>query len=115
MSKVKAPNDVNDPDTVGQGPPAGIEEKAGSTISLFPNPIESEFSIQFNSPATQQIQFVVMDINGRIVQELLSTTVKEGQNEFRFVHLDLNPGVYFVRASSKAEILFNEKLVKSSY
>ncbi|MCB0480616.1 MAG: T9SS type A sorting domain-containing protein [Flavobacteriales bacterium] len=114
LSKVKAPEDINDPDTVGQGPPVAIQENTSvSKSNVFPNPANFKVNIEFEMNQDGLVAFQIVDVQGKVVKELIKTPVKQGKNEFSFFIIDLQPGWYFVRATSEHELVFNEKFVRS--
>ena len=71
--------------------------KEDLNVQVYPNPISTEFSIQFNMPAEGKINIQMTDIFGRQVAELLPLqSAQQGNHKFSFATPKaLAKGTYF--------------------
>ncbi len=69
-------------------------ENNGIASTVFPNPVLNRFTTRFELPAKQVLQFNLYDMNGRLVQVMLSRECKKGKNEFSFNTGALSKGNY---------------------
>ncbi len=75
-----------------------LSGKAGESIRAFPNPVRSEATVSWSSPATQLTLF---DANGRLVaQKLLNGTAGSTTIDLS----DLPAGMYLLRLEGSAQI-----------
>ena len=85
--------------------------KKSNTLSIYPNPVQSEFTLKFTSSYTGKVVFRLSDAVGHIILTL-SLEAKEGENSFVISGLtNMNPGIYFVRLQSPS-ILMTSRMVK---
>lgn len=89
--------------------PLGVEENTIQNFSLYPNPNNGDFNVQFNSTSTEEINLSVFDIRGR---EIYSNAY--ANNGFFNESIQLNnlqSGVYLVKVKDgKNEI--TKKFIK---
>jgi hypothetical protein len=84
-----------------------------SDISIFPNPFAESIHVLFTNEKTQDVKFVLYDINGREVTVLLQDQLPEGQVQFAFSPGPLASGVYLLRAeAADGSVLFTNRIVK---
>ena len=94
------------------GIPAGIETVYGADGSkVFPNPVTSNFSLEFSLENNCSLEISVEDMNGRLVKNLYSGKGSEGLNEFSFNKANLANGVYFIRIAADGLLKKTEKIV----
>lgn len=93
-------------DTLGFVPDYNAVEPANRNVqsyilhSAYPNPFNPSVTVVFSVPVNQNVTVKIYDINGKLVKDLLTGTVKPGQNS---VHWDATgnnnsrvvSGVYF--------------------
>lgn len=81
-------------------------------IVAYPNPVESALSLEFSSAYRQPVTIKLIDLSGRMIQDLYAGTVNSGQNQFRFsLNPNLPKGVYFIEIKDGFRRNF-QKLVK---
>lgn len=85
----------------------GIENDEGelptvlSITSVFPNPIESSFTVSVGMPAAGTVGIDLYDALGRRVQRVLEKTVLAGWQNISLARpRSLAPGVYFLKVSA---------------
>lgn len=84
-----------------------------SEVAIFPNPFAESIHVSFTNDETQNVKFVLYDINGREVTILLQDQLPEGKVEFGFSTGPLAPGVYLLRAeAADGSVLFTNRIVK---
>jgi len=65
---------------------------------LYPNPAEQFVQLSFNMERDQIVDFVIYDIQGRMVDKLLHTSCHDGNNLVTFNVISLSPGTYYLKA-----------------
>jgi subtilisin-like proprotein convertase family protein len=89
--------------------PLGVEESSIQNFSLYPNPNNGDFNIQFNSTSAEAITLSVYDIRGR--QIFLNTYTNNGFFNQNIQLNNLQSGVYLVKVKDgKNEI--TKKFIK---
>jgi len=79
---------------------------------VFPNPIsEKRFTTKFTMDKTQKVRFEMLDIQGKVISQMLYTRVKAGANEFSFSISDLAQGMYLFRMKGDDGYLSTEKVM----
>ncbi|MEL6824355.1 MAG: T9SS type A sorting domain-containing protein, partial [Calditrichota bacterium] len=63
----------------------------------YPNPFNPATTIPFSLPNRQQVRIILYDMNGRLVQNLLNTTLPAGNHQLNFNLQQLASGVYTYR------------------
>lgn len=80
---------------------------------VYPNPAWQFISAEFSIPHEQSVNFSIYDMQGRVVDDLLSTWCKEGRNVVQFNIGPLAPGAYFVKGvSAKGEVLLTSRFIR---
>jgi PKD repeat protein len=78
----------------------GVDERAGlGHLTLFPNPVEDELNVRFDLNNAQQVEFLVQDIAGKVVQ----SRYVQGQTGANLVVLGtegISSGMYFLQIRS---------------
>ncbi len=88
---------------------SGQYQQDNFAVTIFPNPANSNISIEINSNKNSNLAVSVMDINGRIyLKENIS--VNSGLSKSVLDISSLSSGIYFV-AIDNGEIITNKKLV----
>jgi hypothetical protein len=82
-----------------------------STMNIFPNPINSQATIEFYLENEMPVEISVTDIHERLVYETESTTMQAGNVRLTFNSEKLAPGVYLCRLQ-KGNNVFIKKLIK---
>ena len=92
MAKLVSPN----PNTVATVP-TGQE-----TAALYPNPAFQYIRLDFELDREEDLTFVIFDIQGRRVDQILEKRCKKGSNKIQFNIASLSHGVYFLKAHNPA-------------
>jgi len=71
------------------------------TINNYPNPFNSETTIQYEVPSSGFITLKIYDINGRYIEQLYSGYKPAGKHKINFSGKNFSSGVYFIQISSK--------------
>jgi hypothetical protein len=79
--------------------PLGIEANTESAFSIFPNPAENSFTIQFNLESESNIEILLSDISGRKVIQKNCGTLSSG-NQNIAIDAELSDGIYWVNVIS---------------
>ena len=79
-------------------------------MSIYPNPVVSEATINFNVEATASVSYQIYDLTGRMVQNATLGNYGQGSHSVNFNVNGLTSGSYIVRvqagsATSTAKIL----------
>lgn len=65
--------------------------------SLFPNPFNEDFTLNFESEFAEDARIEITDLTGKVINSY-QMYVQKGQNSFYFVDVSaLNPGMYMLR------------------
>lgn len=65
-------------------------------VNSYPNPFNSEATIEYSLPATGSVQLLIYNETGRMVSELLRGTVSAGTHRMRLNATGWSTGIYFV-------------------
>jgi hypothetical protein len=85
---------------------------AGSS-RLYPNPVSQIVQLQFEIPSEAVVRFVITDVQGRIVDQVLSHRCKAGKNKIQFDVVTLSPGIYFLKGvDDKGGEVMSQRFVK---
>lgn len=63
---------------------------------LYPNPAIHIMYFDFENPQAQELNFVIKDIQGRTVDNMLDQMCKKGKNRIQFNIASLTPGMYLL-------------------
>ncbi len=89
-----------------------LSESSHSNVTIHPNPFSDQISITFeNNVAESTTFFEILDLQGKMVMQVIKNEVTVGRNTEELVLEDLAAGVYFCRISS-ADGVKTIKLVK---
>ena len=67
------------------------------TVTMYPNPVQSEATVSFNVTGNTDVNFQVFDLMGRMVMNQNMGRFTEGQQEFRINTENLSTGSYILR------------------
>jgi subtilisin-like proprotein convertase family protein len=87
------------------GEVAGIE-----SISVYPNPFNENFNVQFNLHKPGSVNFEMFDLSGRKIYEKSADFTLAGMNEIQIANTNLTPGVYLLKVKT-ADANFVMKIV----
>jgi len=89
------------------------QEPAGSSVGLYPNPAWQFTQVEFTLPADQLVRFVIFDINGRRVDQVMESPCRQGRNLVQFNVAPLAQGTYFIKGiNARSEVLFSERFMR---
>ena len=66
----------------------------------YPNPFNPSTAIAFNLPGESSIRLSVIDMNGKVIAELLNGKVAAGRHELEWAPSNIPGGAYFIRLQS---------------
>ncbi|MDT8412884.1 MAG: T9SS type A sorting domain-containing protein [Vicingaceae bacterium] len=94
---------------LNDNPNLSVEEKVGSfaDVQVYPNPTVNEFTVEIEGKQPSSVQLVLMDISGRVMQQLRATANKTVLNL-----QDLPQGVYFLEVLSNTQKV-TKKIIKN--
>lgn len=84
---------------------------AFSTISLYPNPAQSELNIDLVSKNSTNAQIEIIDLAGRTIS-YQNKTIINGQNTIRLDVSSLNTGLYVIKITSSEGVFMQKFMVK---
>lgn len=88
--------------TVNQMARAGeAEGSIPKGFELFPNPSQSSVTLRFNLKRTQEVQVLLYDLQGRLLQEVQTGSLVSGIKELNFSVADLPAGPYFLQINTE--------------
>jgi len=76
-----------------------IVTKPSQFSKIYPNPGWELVSYEFNVATEQSFSFMIYDMQGRVVDNLVNQYCKEGKNILQFNIAPLAPGTYFLKAT----------------
>jgi len=85
-------------------------QPAAGTISVYPNPAKQGFTVVYESPTAQRVQFVLINQYGSVLQKH-SFDVAAGQNKLRLSTGAVRTGLYFVRVSSTTGVVADKVFI----
>jgi hypothetical protein len=93
---------------------SSIEEQK-TTTQLYPNPVIDLFYLKFTCDKLQDIIINLVDMQGKVVQNLFKGNVNRGTNTLTFNKNAISAGIYIVQVlSSSNTIISKEKLIVGS-
>ncbi len=72
------------------------EAQVLSMTAPYPNPVRGSAMIRYTLPINTKVTLSVIDVQGRVVHEVVSEVQSVGAHAVRFTS-DVNPGMYFLR------------------
>jgi len=67
----------------------------------FPNPFNPSTSIKFSVPSSSQVKLIVMDITGKVIDNLVDENLVAGNYEYKWNASGIASGIYFYKIISK--------------
>ncbi|MBI5538976.1 MAG: T9SS type A sorting domain-containing protein [Bacteroidia bacterium] len=80
-----------------------IEDKTNQ-LNIYPNPSNSEFTIELTNTDSKIYQIIITDITGKLIFETFCRSKKYFFNEFKLL-----PGIYLVKI--KGDKVYNKKII----
>ncbi len=75
--------------------------KTNTQTNLFPNPAMEYVKFEFSIARKQHMDFVICDVQGRVVDKLLSQVCEAGKNVIEFNIASLAPGTYLLKGKGE--------------
>ncbi len=86
--------------------------KSSEQVSTYPNPFATTATIEFVLPQATSISLGIYDINGQLVQQLISNEAKDqGIHQVKVNGTTLVAGIYFYRLQTSKEILSGQMIL----
>ncbi|MCF8234110.1 MAG: TIGR03790 family protein [Bacteroidales bacterium] len=82
-----------------------------SGISVFPNPVDDDFTIEFSSKSKGEVNIRIVDLKGRVVSSRFHEQA-EGINRIRLDASEIPQGIYAIILGDENGYRFSKKLVK---
>lgn len=98
-SKTKAQIDIPAPSGVLQGT-ISLTEQSFEVFALYPNPAQEQLHLQLGSTKVQEVAVQIVNIQGKIIKNVGSSSFEQGVYEWLIPVRDLAPGIYFLRLSA---------------
>lgn len=85
-----------------------------TNANIFPNPAHIQFSVDFEMSEDDDVDAFLVDMTGKVVQQLVKTRTFEGKNRLIFDTRALSQGVYelIIKSSNSGEVILSERIVK---
>ncbi|MFA6152497.1 MAG: DUF4331 family protein [Chitinophagaceae bacterium] len=83
-------------------------------MAAYPNPFKTSVSFKYKLPGKGNVMISILDINGRLIQELPQGNVAAGEYVAEFNGNNLVPGNYFAKLTVDGAVVNTTKLVKSN-
>jgi hypothetical protein len=80
-------------------------------VSLYPNPVNDEATLNFNLANNSNVEINVHDVSGKIVSSKSLTNLNAGNNSTTINCTDLTNGIYYVTVTTNGSTL-TKKFVK---
>ncbi len=88
-----------------------IQNDIDNDINLFPNPVQSKATVEFNLSEINNVSISIVDAVGRTVKSISTNNLQQGQNKITLDFYEFNNGIYFLRIKSN-DGLQTIKLIK---
>ena len=94
--------------------PLGIPDfkNAELSLSIFPNPFQSETTVQLTVNVSSKIKVNVKDLNGKIIGVLANKLFEPGNYQLKFEDNSLAKGVYLIEVLKDNKQLVSKKIIK---
>ncbi len=81
-------------------------------VEVYPNPVQERFNLEFQLEKKSLVNIYIVNVEGKMVKQLLYANVRAGLNEFSFNTNALSSGTYFLIMEDRAHnVLKSEKIV----
>ncbi len=80
-------------------------------VTMYPNPVNTELTVDVNTPDATRAQVKIMDATGRVVRTV-ELTLQAGSNSTKIDMQSLTDGLYLVRISNQKEINYTQTIRK---
>lgn len=83
-------------------------------MAAYPNPFKTSISFKYKLSGKGNVMISILDINGRLIQELPQGNIAAGEYVAEFNGNNLVPGNYFAKLTVDGAVVNTTKLVKSN-
>ena len=77
----------------------------------YPNPFNPITNISFNLPTAMNVDVNILDIQGRLIQNIVSDGFNQGLNELVIDGNNLSSGLYFIQLIAEQDIHYTKVLL----
>lgn len=91
----------------------GLNETGFNATELFhvyPNPSQGEITISYNLPATTDVQLVLFDLAGKVIEEQKHDRLASGEGKIFLQNNEMRNGTYLLQVRANEEI-FHKRLI----
>ncbi len=78
---------------------------------VYPNPVSDLFNLEFELKEVEEVEIVIVDINGKVIKSFYKELTNTGVNRLTFNKNALSAGIYFLKVESTSKIIANEKFI----
>ena len=79
--------------------------------SAYPNPFNPVTNISFSLPSKMEVELNILDIQGRIVENVISSSFNQGLNSISINGKNLSSGLYFIQLIANQDIKYTKVLL----
>jgi hypothetical protein len=98
--------------TIGAVPkPSGTSTEGNTNFTVFPNPATNQLNIEFEAEKESVATLKLMDLTGRLLKEIQSTTVI-GLNNINMSMTEFKPGNYILKMYENGNSVYMTKVSK---
>jgi hypothetical protein len=99
---------------VNESTSVGIDENNfNSYIDIYPNPLKDILNIQYSLNTTSKVDIELLDVQGRVIENLLSETKIAGTHKATFnINTKYPAGLYFVNIKSEKNSLYKKIILQ---
>ena len=90
---------------------SGVDDLAVQSLQIFPNPVQSELHVRFDSRESFQGRLRLMTMTGRVVLDR-AMDISSGEQAWTLPMTALPAGVYFFTLQQQDRLLIHHKVVK---
>lgn len=90
---------------------SGTENIGFENLSIYPIPAGELLNIKFNLHMTSKLNINIIDITGKLIDEIINTPLNSGKHEIKYDISELNSGIYILNFVEDGNII-NKRLIK---
>lgn len=90
----------------------GEESDAAFEMEIFPNPAAESATVSFSLSDESQVVIRLMDMNGRVVQEIENATYPQGNHYAAFDNRNLSSGLYLVQLTTNENVTTRKLMIE---
>jgi len=83
-----------------------------SGVSLYPNPVEDNFTLRYKLNNTSDVNIQITDVSGKLINTFSFNDVQKGENELNIEAANLNSGIYLLNIKSNGGSVTKRFVVK---